>query len=99
MARISFKAKTQEIQDLRDKTWRSSVRVPRIKKSHCDMEAFRRHKRYRAYANSDLFEGMINGYVKRLFPDGWVRLDELPPGVEVFAGFLVTVNIEIPEEV
>ena len=97
MARISFKAKKQDIQDLRDKTWRSSVRVPRIKKSHCDMSAFRKHKRFGSYANSDLFENMINGHIRKLIPDGFIRLDELPPGVEVFAGFLVTVNIEIPE--
>lgn len=96
MAKITFKRKVEKIYNYDDTLAYEGFNIPRITRNHCDMNAFRQHKRYGAYANSDLFEGMINRAVKQLLGDYIKISDPLPEGVTIDAtGFLVVVTINV----
>jgi hypothetical protein len=61
------------------------------------MSAARQHPKYGAYANSDLFAGML-ARIRRDVLNGraYLRLNELPGNVTVDAsGFLACVTIEV----
>uniref|UniRef100_UPI00195314A5 hypothetical protein n=1 Tax=Klebsiella pneumoniae TaxID=573 RepID=UPI00195314A5 len=65
-------------------------------RTHCDMSAFRRHPRYRSYANSDLFPGMLARIAHEAAPNAYLRLDRLPDNVVVDrSGFLALVTITV----
>jgi len=96
-ARITFKAKPRDMQDVDGNLLYRYVEVPQFTRSHCDMSAFRCHPKYGAYANSDMFLGMlkrIRGEV--LDRKAFLRLDQLPDNVTVIEkGFLATIAIEV----
>lgn len=76
------------------------VRIPVIKRHHCDMNAVMEHKKLRVYANSKLFEAVL---CKLLHSIGVhigaeVPIDALPPCVTVKPGFLHTFTIEVPND-
>lgn len=80
----------------RDET-ETRINMPaKLSRSHVDMAAMRRHKRYGSLANSDLFLSMLARDIRRAgIPD---RLDgaALPVGVTVdYSGFLATVTIDL----
>jgi hypothetical protein len=61
MARIQFKGKVQTMRNADDDSAvYEYIQVPEFDRKHCDMNAFRIHKKYGSYANSDLFKGMLN---------------------------------------
>lgn len=97
MLTVTFRAKPQSVQDFQTLQFRDVVYIPKIKKNHCSMSAFRISKAYGCYANSDLFENMIRGTVKKMVGD-YIILDNLPDSVTVEDGFLKTVTITIPDE-
>jgi len=97
MATIQFKAKVQECMNVDGSLAYKFVRVPEFKRLHCDMHAFRTHPKYGAYANSDLFLGMLKT-IRQQFVNsyGYMRLDALPSGIIAdHSAFLSTFTIEV----
>lgn len=93
---IKFKAKVQTMYDMDDAPLYDYIVVPTLTRNHVDMNAARRHPRYGAYANSDLFLGMLKRIRSELLNGGaYLRLDQLPDNVTVTPGFLRTVTIEV----
>ena len=98
MARIQFKAKAEDVHYAGEDAPRyQRVKIPELKRAHCDMHAFRIHAKYGAYANSDLFPAMLARLKRERFgSSGYIRLDAVPEGVQVDAsGFLVSVSFEV----
>lgn len=94
MATIKFKAKAQTMYSIDDVPLYQFVQVPEFKRSHCDMDEFRKNDRF--HANSDLFPNILARIRDAKFKHGVLRLDEIPEGVTVDAtGFLVTVSFEV----
>jgi hypothetical protein len=73
------------------------VQLPKLQRAHCDMQAFRDHPRFGAYANSDLFAGMLARIRKEIAGDsGQLNLAKLPENVTVdTSGFLAVVTISV----
>lgn len=99
MATISFRAKVQKVYNLDDTVAYERVQVPKLARSHCDMEAFRRHSKYGPYANSDLFANILVKIRRERLTGPYgdhVRLDKLPEGVQVdTSGFLAVVSVDV----
>jgi hypothetical protein len=101
MATIKFKAKIREAwnADGESVAWRY-VDVPKLTRSHCDMEAFRRHPKYGGLANSALFPNVLSRIERDALGvrdySRLLRLDRLPQGVTVDeSGFLAVVSFEV----
>lgn len=72
------------------------IPVPTFTRNHCDMNAFRIHRRFGDYANSDLFPAILRRLRGKIFPDGQLRLDSIPPGVAVDESkFLAVVTVDV----
>lgn len=102
MATVSFKAKARDVFSMEDEPLYRQVKVPIIGAQHCDMAAFRRHPKLQWFANSALFPGVLKGALKGMgvVVGGYLRLDDLPPGVEIDdTGFLAVVKIEVGPDV
>ena len=96
MAKIMFKAKLRTLYNLDDTVAYQYVSVPVLTRAHCDMNAFRSHPRYGAYANSGLFPLMLAEIRSDRFPLGILRLDDIPAGVTVDAGgFLAKISFDV----
>lgn len=100
MNRIQFRAKVQTVHYARhDAPDHMYIQVPELKRSHCDMNWFRRSRRFGSYANSDLFLSMLKREMGRMGVESRIRLDRpFPAGVTVdTSGFLALVTIEVPD--
>lgn len=88
--KIKFKAKVKD----------GIVRVPVIKRHHCDMNAVIKHKKLSGYANSLLFEAVLGKLLYRagVHTGCEVPIDALPPCVTVKPGFLHTFTIAVPND-
>lgn len=96
MARISFRAKVQTMRTVEGEALYRYLQVPEFKRAHCDMGAFRTHAKYGAYANSDLFPGVLRRIRADVFGGRPLRLDQVPDGVSVDeTGFLAEVSIVV----
>lgn len=96
MPTIEFRAKIQSVYTPENEHAYDLVKVPAIKRSHCDMAAFRASRRFGSYANSDMFPGMLRRALNGLGIRSHIRLDQLPEGVSVdTSGFLAKVRIEL----
>ena len=96
MAIITFKAKIIDVLNIDNTPAFSYIRVPVLDRKHCDMNAFRVHPKYGAYANSDLFKGMLAGIRKSTFGGEMLRMDSIPDGVSVdTSGFLAKVTFSV----
>ncbi len=104
MATIKFKAKAETCYCASTgKALYRYVQFPVLRRSHCDMGAFRTHPRFGSYANSDMFAGMLSRIrsdilaATRGIHSGVLRLDvALPDNVKIDeSGFLVVVTIEV----
>ena len=93
MAKITFKAKAGILH--REFSTTSEYKIPKLERRHCDMEAFRSHPKYGGLANSDLFCGLINNLVRKLYPSGYVRSDDLADGTSIESGYLAKVTIDV----
>lgn len=95
MAKIHFKAKIQTMYNMDDTIAYQFIRVPELKRHHCDMNAFRSHPQYGGLANSDLFPNILRGIRKSMFKGEVLRLDLIPDGVTVdTSGFLARVEFD-----
>jgi len=98
MAAIEFKGKIQTVHNPDNSFAWAYVKVPAITRSHCDMPAFRNHKRLGPYANSDMFPALLKRSLASLKVTDVIRLDAIPDGVDVdCSGFLAKVTITVPE--
>ena len=97
MAKIQFRAKVASVFNHdEDETlaWQT-VKVPTLTRSHCDMDAFRKHPKFGGYANSTLFPAMLARIARDVAPYGYIKLDKVPDNVTVdTSGFLALVTIE-----
>jgi hypothetical protein len=95
MATITFRAKPETIYNMDDTVAYRRVKVPELRRGHCDMPAFRRHPRYGGLANSDLFPNVL-ARIRRDHLGEYIRLDNIPAGVRVDdSGFLAAVSIDV----
>lgn len=94
-ATITFKAKPVTVWngDIKEQ-W---IKIPKLSSSHCDMQAFRFHSKYGAYANSDLFLSMLGRIRNEKFGEReYIKLHNIPEGVNVDAsGFLAIVSFSV----
>lgn len=97
MATITFKAKVYvDYGADNEHPPESLINPPVLKKSHCDMAAFRTHPKYGAYANSTLFTGILAKIRKETFGSNPLNVNNPPPGVTVDkSGYLAVVTIEV----
>lgn len=99
-ATITFRAKVQSVYNFDDSLAWQYVKVPAITRSHCDMPAFRSHKRFGGIANSDLFPRCLGRAFESLGIKKTIRLDRIPESVSIdTSGFLASVTITIPEDI
>ena len=96
---IQFKAKLSEGCDPRTGKMYKLARVPEIKRTHCDMAAFRKSRAYGGFANSDLFPGMLKGIRRKIFGEAGVwRSDRNYPEVTVDdTGFLAVFTVVLED--
>ena len=96
MATITFKAKINSVYTHDDKLSYGYIKVPIFKKHHCDMNAFRQHRKYGSFVNSNIFNNLLARLHRQYFPQGILKLHNIPDGVAVdSSGFLTTVTIEV----
>ena len=96
MARLSFKAKVETVYHVDSSVAWQEVRVPVLKRRHCDMAGFRNHSVYGGLANSDLFEAGVLGRIRRDRLGEAIRLNKTPLGVTIdTSGFLAVVTVEV----
>ena len=96
MATIKFKAKVQEMRNADGSLAYEYLQVPEFDRKHCDMNTFRTHPKYGAYANSDLFKGVLKRIRSDVFGGGFLKLNAAPETVSVdTSGFLAVVTFEV----
>lgn len=90
---VRFKAKAEPVGD------RLLVKVPKIEPRHTDRAEWRASRRFGAFANSDLFPGLLRRQVGNVIGQRTcLWLDDLPAGVEAdTSGFLASITITIKE--
>ena len=98
-ATITFRAKVESVYHMDDSLAWQQIRVPTLARRHCDMTAFRDHKRLGGLANSDLFPVVLAKIRRDILggPDrDYIRMDRIPDGVVINStGFLATVTITV----
>lgn len=97
MAGIQFKGKVREMRCADNSLAYRYVAIPELGRQHCDMAAFRSHPKYRDYANSDLFHGILARIKAKVFgPSNRLKLNAIPDGVDVDeSGFLAVVTLDV----
>jgi len=97
MAQIQFRGKIEIIYNFDDTPAYSRIKIPKLERKHCDMHAFRMHRKYGSYANSDLFPSMLARIKTDTFNGKeYLRLDQVPECVTVdSSGFLAVVSFEV----
>jgi hypothetical protein len=94
MATVSFKGKVETIYNMDDSVAYLRVKVPKLERKHCDMQAFRFHPKFGGIANSDLFPNALERIRRDRLGD-YVRLDKIPENVTVdTSGFLAKVSFD-----
>jgi hypothetical protein len=93
-ATITFKAKVETMRSMEDDVLYQYVTAPVLTRRHCNMDAWRLHPKFGAYANSDFFPGVL-AKIRREHLNGFIRLDRLPEHVTIdTSGFLAVVTLD-----
>lgn len=89
---ISIKTRVHQLPD-----GRRFVKLPAIRKHHCNMSKARVHPELGTWANSDLFEQMLGRALARQNTPRDIFEGVTHPGVTVsgYGGFMATVTIEV----
>jgi len=97
MATIEFKGKVKKVYNMDDSLAYEYIKIPALKKNHCDMAAFRSHKKYGGFANSDLFQNILARIKKQVFGNNSeLKLSAIPENVKVNnSSFLAVVSFEV----
>ena len=82
MIMIKFKAKLKIVYNMDDTVNRQYFTIPKIKRTHCNMDAMRNHPKYSGYANSNMFEAVINKAVKESVGD-IINIANVPDNVKI----------------
>lgn len=94
-ATITFKGKVETLRYINDTIASVRIKVPTLERRHCNMDAFRKHSKYGAYANSDMFPAML-ARIKREKLGDFIKMDAIPEGVTVDqTGFLAVVTLTV----
>ncbi len=94
--KITFRGKIETLHSVEGAPLYSRIKVPKITRNHCDMQAFRTSQRFSAYANSDVFPSVLARALAELGIKEYVRLDSIPAGVFVDTnGFLAKVTVSL----
>jgi hypothetical protein len=96
---IVFKTKIKDVFYADDTLAYSGAPMPKRLAPYADKSAFRASKRFGSYANSGLFENLLQREIKRLGIPAYLKIGSLPVCVTINPGFLATVTIHIPEEI
>ena len=92
---ITFKAKLKTSYYTDNTIHKQGYQIPKITHNHCDMDYFRNHSRYGAYANSNLFLQMINNAVSKNIGK-FININNIPENVTIDdTGFLSTITITL----
>lgn len=95
-ATITFRGKPEKVYSMDGTLAYERIKVPKLRRSHFDMPAFRKHPKIGPYTNSDLFANFIMRELKALGVKEYIRLDNIPEGVEINTNsFLAEVTISI----
>ena len=93
---IQFKAKLVEIhaydKDLNPIQYKG-IRIPKLQKSHLNLNVLRGDKDFSGMANSNLICPMLERSLDKICKNRKLNLEALPEGIEVEQGFLCTVTI------
>jgi hypothetical protein len=96
MPTIEFRGKPEKVYNMDDTLAFTRIKVPAIKKHHCDMNEFRSHRKYSGLANSTLFPAMVARELREMGIRDYLILGDLPNGVEIdLSGFLANVTINL----
>lgn len=96
MPNITFRGKIEQLHYTDGTPAPARIKVPKLSSAHFNREDFRRHPRFAALANSDLFLSALTGALRAKGIRETIRLDTLPEGVTVDqSGFLAHVTIEV----
>ncbi len=97
MAKITFKTRpVAEIMPDNSDSGVHIIYVPKLDRKHCDMPAFRSHRKYGGFANSTLFPSILARIAKEFAPWGHIRTDAIPDGVTIDRSkFLWSVTLEV----
>ena len=96
MPNITFKAKVETTAHMDHSPAYQRVKVPKIERRHCDMDAFRKDPKFGALANSDIFPNALRRAMRDAGICEYIRLGPLPENVEIdTSGFLAQVTIRI----
>lgn len=99
MASITFKTKIKTMFNPDDTEAYKFIEVPQFKRSHCNMEEWRKHPKFGGLANSDLFPNILARVRKDVLGSNYnsiLRMDSLPACVAVDTnGFLAEVTITV----
>lgn len=95
---IVFKTKFKPVRYVDGSRAHEGASLPKQLSPYADKDAFRRSRRFGSYANSDLFESLLQREMKRLGVPGYLKLGQLPECVTVETGFMSTVTIHISDE-
>ena len=94
---ITFKGKVKPVYFIDGSLAWEGLPLPKKLSPYANKSAFRTSKRFGSYANSDLFESILQREIKRLGVRDYLRIGSLPDCVTIELGFLATVTITIPE--
>ena len=98
MLKVTFKAKPETVYNFDGTPAYTHVKVPVLTRKHCNIDAFRKSRKFGGFANSDMFPAMLNRAVLQLGIKSHIKLDSIPPCVTIEQGaFLSVVTIEIPD--
>ena len=96
MPKIQFKTKPETIYNMDGTPAYVRVKVPTLTSKHCDMHEFRTHKRFGAFANSDMFPSMLKRAALKAGIGPYIRLDNIPDHTTIdTSGFLATITIDL----
>jgi len=90
MAKIQFKTKI-----LKDQFGIEYIKIPKIKRIHCDINSFDKNPKFRPFTNSSLFDSMIQRELRKMGIEGLKEIKDLPSYITVERGFLSTITINL----
>jgi hypothetical protein len=96
---ISFKTKIKPVYYADNSLAYEGAPLPKKLAPYADKAVFRQSRRFGSYANSDLFEALLQREVKRLGVPAYLKVGALPDCVTIELGFLATVTINIPDSI
>ena len=95
--KIEFKGKIEKLYTIEGNIACERIKIPKLDRKHCNMSEFRAQTKYGAFANSDLFHGVLSRIKKQVFGETeYLRLNAIPESVKINTNnFLAVVTFEV----